>query len=384
MSDKTSTATVLEFLDDNRDAMLQMLKTVVNIDSPSFHLPGLEAVATTLCDFLGQYGIGSEVIVNPVYGDAYRLSLPGEQDDGHVLLMGHRDTVFPIGEVVRRPFSIVGDRAYGPGVADMKGGLVVNTFVMAALSQLESRKRSIVCLFTSDEEIASPSSLELIKVQASGARAVFNSEPGRPFGNVVVGRKGAKFLRIDVTGKAAHSGSAFSDGASAIGALAKKITALHALTNLERGVTLNVGVIGGGNTLNTVAPDAFGEMDFRYIDPGDRESVFRQIEGIVGECGVDGTNAVLKVTGEFLPLKNSATNQGLYQLYHDTAMTLGLDIGSEISGGCADSGAAAATGAPTLCGTGPVGGHSHAPTEYIEIATLAQRAKAMAATILNL
>jgi acetylornithine deacetylase/succinyl-diaminopimelate desuccinylase-like protein len=302
MSDKTSTATVLEFLDDNRDAMLQMLKTVVNIDSPSFHLPGLEAVATTLCDFLGQYGIGSEVIVNPVYGDAYRLSLPGEQDDGHVLLMGHRDTVFPIGEVVRRPFSIVGDRAYGPGVADMKGGLVVNTFVMAALSQLESRKRSIVCLFT----------------------------------------------------------------------------------NLERGVTLNVGVIGGGNTLNTVAPDAFGEMDFRYIDPGDRESVFRQIEGIVGECGVDGTNAVLKVTGEFLPLKNSATNQGLYQLYHDTAMTLGLDIGSEISGGCADSGAAAATGAPTLCGTGPVGGHSHAPTEYIEIATLAQRAKAMAATILNL
>jgi glutamate carboxypeptidase len=380
----TDSAAVASFLDGQGEAMLELLEALVNIDSPSRHIPGLKAVGDTLCGFLAQYGMTHETISNETYGDAIRLELPAESDDAHVLLMGHRDTVFPVGEVAERPFTVEGSRAFGPGVADMKGGLVVNAFVMAALARLAHRKRRIVCLFTADEEIASPSSIDIIKQQAQGARAVFNSEPGRPTGNVVVGRKGAKFLRIQVKGKAAHSGSAFLDGASAIEELANKILSLHRLTDIERGVTLNVGVIGGGETLNTIAPDAFGEMDFRYIDPSDRNSVFNQIEKIVRECRVSGTNAELITIGEFLPLEKSQANLELYELYHANAKSLGLEIGSEISGGCADSGAAASTGAPTLCGTGPVGGNSHAKSEYIEIASLVERAKAMAITILNL
>ena len=364
--------------------MLTLLESLVNIDSPSRYLPGLKAVGEKLCDFLAQFGIENQAIPNETYGEALHLQLPANANLPHILLMGHRDTVFPVGEVAQRPFNIRGDRAFGPGVADMKGGLVVNAFVMAALSRQPARKRRIVCLFTADEEIASPSSIEIIKAEASGARAVFNSEPGRPTGNVVVGRKGARFLRIVVTGKAAHSGSAYSDGASAIEELAIKIKSLHDLTDIERGVTLNVGVIGGGRTLNTIAPDAYGEMDFRYINPEDGGPVFKQIEKLVRKCTVQGTSALLEVTGEFLPLQFSEANAELYRSYHESAQSLGLEIGSEISGGCADSGAAAATGAPTLCGTGPVGGNSHARTEYIEIPSLVERAKAMARTIVCL
>jgi glutamate carboxypeptidase len=279
---------------------------------------------------------------------------------------------------------VEGKRAYGPGVADMKGGLVVNAFVLAALAGSSASRLPLVGLFTADEEIASPSSRPVIEREARGARAVFNSEPGRPSGNVVVGRKGGIFMRFDVRGKAAHSGSAFTQGISAIEEAAHKVLALHALTDLDRGVTVNVGVIGGGQTLNTIAPHAFGEMDLRYIHAAERDACLERVEAAVRDCTVPGTRGELTVTGEFLPLEPSPDGQALFELFSACARSVGLETGSEFSGGCADSGAAAAMGAPTLCGTGPVGGHSHAESEYIEVETLVPRAKAMALSILRL
>src|SRR5262249_18047227 len=149
----------------------------------------------------------------------------------------------PKGEVGRRPFRIDGGRAYGPGVADMKGGLVVNAFVLAAFKRFGGAPGPLTALVTSDEEIGSPSSRPVIERVARGARCVFNSEPGRPSGNIVTGRKGGVFLRFAVTGKAAHSGGNFEKGISAIGELAHKVVAIHRLTDLARGVTLNVGTV---------------------------------------------------------------------------------------------------------------------------------------------
>lgn len=374
---------VLAYLDSRRGAMLGLLEEIVGIDSPSRHKAGVDAVGARLVAFLRDAGIAEEVFANDVFGAAFAARLPGRNDGGHVLLMGHMDTVFPVGEASRRPFRVEGGRAYGPGVADMKGGLVVNAFAMAALARHFTAPSPIVGLFTADEEIASPSSRALIERQATGARAVFNAEPGRANGNVVVARKGGLFMRFDVRGKASHSGAAFSDGISAVEEAAHKVIALHGLTDLDKGITVNVGVIGGGQTLNTVAPQAFGELDLRYVRSSDRDRMVAAVRDIVDTSRVPGASAELLVTGEFLPLEKTQAGDALYELYRASAAEVGHHVGAESTGGCADSGYAAAMGAPTLCGTGPLGGHAHSPAEYIDVETLVPRAKALALSVIR-
>ena len=197
-----------------------------------------------------------------------------------VVLMGHCDTVFPDGTAAERPFTIAGDLAYGPGVADMKSGLVINSFVLETFAQLGS-PLPLVGLYTADEEIASPSSRPMIEAEARHARAVLNSEPGRPTGNVVTGRKGAMFIEFEVTGKAAHSGVNHQDGVSAIDALCRKVQRLHAITNYDTGTTANVGLISGGTAVNTVAARARASVDVRYRSVDAMKTVRSQIADIV-------------------------------------------------------------------------------------------------------
>src|SRR5205823_4172160 len=185
------------------------------------------------------------------------------------------------GEAARRRFRIENGRAYGPGVADMKAGLVMNAFVLAAFQKFGGAPAPLVGLFTSDEEIGSPSSRPVIEAEARRARAVFNSEPGRPTGAVVTGRKGGVFSVCQVTGKAAHSGGNFEQGISAIEEVARKIVALHALTDIPRGITVNVGTVRGGQTVNTVAPSAEAEIDLRFLTRADRDVTMARIRSIV-------------------------------------------------------------------------------------------------------
>jgi glutamate carboxypeptidase len=292
--------------------------------------------------------------------------------------MGHRDTVFSKGESARRPFAIRDGRAYGPGVMDMKGGLVLNAFVLAAFKKFGGNPAPLVALLTSDEEIGSPQSRGVIEETARGARAVYNAEPGRPNGNVVSQRKGGVFMVMDVVGKAAHSGSNFERGHSAINALAHKTLAIAALTDLSIGVTLNVGLVSGGQSVNTVAPTATGEIDMRYARPADRDRIFAAIEKITATEHVPGTSATLRIKGEFLPLEHTAGNAGLLEIYQKAAKQAGLALEGEAAGGCADSGFTSAVGTPTLCATGPVGGAPHSPEEYLEVESVVPRAMALA------
>ncbi|WP_341643203.1 M20/M25/M40 family metallo-hydrolase [Thauera sp. SDU_THAU2] len=195
------------------------------------------------------------------FGDTLLVGTAAVRRDSgqhNILLMGHRDTVFGKGEAARRPFHIAGDRAYGPGIADMKAGLVMNAFVLAAFQKF-APDIPVVAMMTGDEEIGSQASLSHIDEEARYARAVFNAEPARPTGNFVSGRKGGFTYRFEIGGKAAHAGVNFAEGASAIGELAHKITALHALTDVQQGITLNVGRVSGGSSTNTVAAKASGE-----------------------------------------------------------------------------------------------------------------------------
>jgi glutamate carboxypeptidase len=302
----------------------------------------------------------------------------------NIVLMGHRDTVFPDGEAARRPFTVRDGLAHGPGVADMKAGLVMNCFVLAAFAKFGGAPAPLVGLFTGDEEIGSPEGRAVIEAEARHARAVFNSEPGRLSGNVVTGRKGGVFMHMRITGKAAHSGGNFTEGISAIEELARKIQAIHALTDLARGITLNVGLVRGGQSVNTVAPWAEGEIDLRYIDPADRDDTVARIGHIVDQSFVPGTKAELTIKGEFLPMTQSAPAKKLFELYVTAAADSGFATAGEFTGGCADSGFTAAVGAPTICAVGPVGGKAHTPDEFLRLDSLVPRAQACARAILRL
>ena len=224
-----------------KGAMLTLLEDIVNIDGGSYDKAGVDAVATRIRTFLEENEIACETIANEQFGDALRATVGGPSNSA-IMLLGHRDTVFPKGEPTRRPFKIENGKAYGPGVADMKAGLVMNAFVLAAFRKFGGAPAPLVGLFTSDEEIGSPACRPIIEAEAKRARAVFNSEPGRPSGNVVTGRKGGVFMKMEIIGKAAHSGGNYAEGISAIEELARKTIALHAITDLTKGTTVNVGL----------------------------------------------------------------------------------------------------------------------------------------------
>ena len=388
-----STETAINaWLATQRDAMVELLREMVQIDSGSYHKPGIDAVGAAIERFLGSHGIAVECLPQSRHGDCLRATVPGAEAGGqpgganagrNVVLMGHRDTVFPTGEVAARPFTIIDGVATGPGVADMKAGLVMNCFVLAAFAK-HGAPAPLVGLFTGDEEIGSPEGRPVIEAEARQARAVFNSEPGRPSGNVVTGRKGGVFMVMRITGKAAHSGGNFAEGISAIEELAQKVIALHALTDLGRGTTVNVGLVSGGQSVNTVAPWAEAQIDLRYVEPADRDDVMPRIEAIVARSTVPGTKAALEIRGEFLPLVQSPAARRLFELYVNSASAAGLSVQGEFTGGCADSGFTAGVGAPTICAVGPVGGKAHSPEEYLMLDSLVPRAQACARAILHL
>ena len=269
----------------------------------------------------------------------------------------------------------------------MKAGLVMNAFVLEAFSRVGGGPLPLVGLFTSDEEIASPASRPVIEAAASGARAVFNAEPGRsagPGGNVVSGRKGAMFLTVEVTGVPAHSGGAHDKGISAIEELCRKVVQLHALTDYGRGTTVNVGLIEGGVSINTVAPFAKARVDVRFTTMANMAAAEMAVAKVLETTHLPGTTTRLTSRAAFLPLEQTPANRALFEHYVACAADLGLQVGGEYTGGSADSGYTSAIGAPTLCGTGPIGARAHTPDEFCELDSMPVRAKALALAIMRL
>lgn len=378
-------ADICGWLAGQHQAMLGLLEEVVNIDSGSYDKAGVDKVGDRFIQHFTERGLPTKVEPHETYGNAIHIRLDDSlSNERPIVLMGHRDTVFPKGEATRRKFKIESGRAYGPGVADMKAGLVMNAFVLEAFKRFGGAPAPLAGLITSDEEIASPSSRPVIERVAREATAVFNSEPGRPTGNVVTGRKGGIFMKMEVFGKAAHSGGNFEKGISAIGELAHKIVAIHALTDLKRGITLNVGLISGGQSVNTTAPLAEGRIDLRYVRPSDRTEAVAAIQKIIDTATVPGTTAKLEILGEFAPLAQSEASQAIFDTYSAASGDLGLKVEGEFAGGCADSGFTAGVGCPTICAVGPVGGNAHTAEEYLEVASMVPRAQALPLAILRL
>ncbi|RZI76253.1 MAG: M20 family peptidase [Variovorax sp.] len=371
----------IDWLADQRGAMQTALADLVDIDSNSHDKAGTDRVADAMRGWLLADDIEATHHADLVDGDVLLARLCGhEPAQAPVLLMGHRDTVFPTGTVLQRPWRVDGDRGYGPGVSDMKSGLVLQCFVLMALRRMAPLPFPVLGLFTADEEIGSQRGRIAIEAHARGARAAFNAEPGRVSGNLVTARKGGANFAIEVTGRAAHAGMNHADGASAIETLARKIQALHALTDYEAGITANVGLVSGGMSSNTVAPSAQGKLDVRFCTLEQREMLFARIREIVAEPAVPGTAATVTQTSEFLPLEPK-WSEALLARYQASSAQIGFAVDGEFTGGCSDAGFTASLGIPTLCGVGPVGAKAHTDHEYCCLDTLVPRAQALLHTI---
>ncbi len=386
---------VVDWLATRKEGMIALLRELVDTDSGSYDKAGVDRAGEVVARFHQANGLDVEIVPDSRYGDAVRARLPNPtaNDQRPVLLLGHRDTVFPQGEPTRRPFTIKGSRAYGPGVADMKGGIVISAFVAAAFAECGGLPAPLMMLTTSDEEIGSPSSRPVIEAAARESRCVFNAEPSRlPAGSdfakdhrqsVTSGRKGGVFMRAEFTGKPAHSGANYEKGASAIVDLGHKIPKLQGLTDLEKGITVNVGLIGGGQTVNTVAPHAWCEIDLRYVTAAQRGEMVEVIRKIIETPIVEGTGAKLTIKGEFLPLEGTDESQKLFETYREAAAGFGIATIAEFTGGCADSGFTAAQGTPTLCSVGPIGGMAHTPDEFLEVESLVPAAQILALSVMR-
>ena len=378
---------VLEQLRTSEAEMLQFLEQLVNIDSGADALDGINQVADKIGAFLAPLGFELQYLETtgaPVQLLARRARAGKKQ----VLFSGHMDTVFTKGTAAARPFKIEDGRAYGPGVLDMKGGLVMALQVIKAMVTNGWEETDMTVLLCGDEEMSHPltDAVKQFKKAGAGKDAVFNLEFGRVDGSVVTGRKGTTRPTLVVEGIAAHAGNEPEKGASAILALAQKTVEIHALNNFELGTTYNVGIFNGGTMANIVADKAVGEVDVRFKTIAEAEKSIADVQRIVATNYVPHTKTT--VTGnviKFMPFETTPAVQKLYEHYSSQAAGLGLGKpGQEYVGGASDAAWPAMMGAPTLCGVGPCGAGAHSDSEYFEVATLTERALLLASCIMNL
>lgn len=371
----TSLATAIA---DRHDQMLARLETLVNIDSGTYNKPEVDRAARTMAGWLAELGLAAELFPQPERCDHVVARKRGTSGRT-ALLVGHCDTVFPAGEAERRPFRREGERAFGPGIYDMKGGLVIMLTALAGLKAAAPATwdaLGLIVVVNGDEEIASPTSRPLIEAAAREADLVCVLEPARANGEYVTQRKGVGTYTLKVAGKASHAGARPEDGASAIHELLRK---LNAVLDLQRppGFTLNVGVVRGGIRPNVVADLAEAEIDVRAPTPSDVDWIEAQMRRIAAETHVTGTTTELGGGIEFPPMPRTAASLALFELVRQAGAEQGLALEHTATGGGSD-GNYASQHAPTLDGMGVRGGGAHSADEFIYVDSLVERALALA------
>jgi glutamate carboxypeptidase len=363
--------------------MLAALIELVEHESPSRDSAALERLGTVLAGRQRQLGATVETLSDACGGAHVLGRFRGLKEARPALVLGHFDTVWPVGTLARMPVLRDEARLCGPGVYDMKSGLVMFLAVIEALTTLElTPPRPITVLFTSDEEIGSPGSRLFIEAQAREAEYVLVLEPPLADGGLKTARKGVGRFTIEIEGKAAHSGVAPELGASAILELAHQIFRVQELNAPEMGTTVNVGVIQGGTAPNVVPARALAQVDVRAMTRVAAETVERLLRNL--NPVTPGTR--INVQGSFNrpPMERTTAIAALFERAREIAAGIGIDLTEGSTGGGSDGNFTAALGIPTLDGLGVLGGGAHADSEHIVIDSLPERAALLAALLLNL
>jgi glutamate carboxypeptidase len=353
---------------------LRLLEQMVMLESPSFNKTLVDKFGRFVAERFTEIGGHVEVVPTDRFGDHLVIRF-GARNGQPVVLLGHIDTVFPEGETGKRPFRIEGNRATGPGVFDMKSGIVLMWMAMRKLGQ----RRNVTVLLNSDEEIGSNSSRDLIEKEAGGAKAVLVLEPSLPGGVLKTARKGVGRFTVKAIGKAAHAGIDPSKGINAIEEIAHQVLRLQQMSDVTRGTTVTVGVIQGGTRSNVVPAEAAVEVDARITSMEEADRITQAIRALAPKL----PGSKLEVRGGINrpPMERTADTARLFEVARSVGAGMGLDLKEGSTGGASDGNFTSALGVPTLDGLGSVGDGAHSVDEYVEIDGLSQRADLIAGII---
>ena len=368
-------ASFLDYCLANHDWLLELIETLVAIESPSDDPAAVNRCGDELTARLE--AIGGQVTRVPSAGAADHLRASFGAGARQILLLGHFDTVWPIGQLARMPLKRAGGRLHGPGVFDMKAGIGLAMLATRAVLERHAPGDSrIVMLWTTDEEIGSRTSRALIETEATKSDAVLVCEPSLPGGALKTSRKGVGQFEMIARGIAAHAGLDPGKGVSAVRELARQILAIDDLQDPANGVTLTVGVVSGGTRANVVPAEARATIDARAVTRADADRVQRTMRSLQPYL----PGARLEVTGGFdrPPLERTAAVERLFEAAKSAAAEIGIDLKEGSAGGGSDGNLTAALGVPTLDGFGAIGDGAHALHEHVEIDALVPRAATIA------
>jgi glutamate carboxypeptidase len=371
---------LLNWARKSQPALIRFIRELVECESPTDSPEAVTRCAELLADSLSDIADGRTVPTRNGAGRTYvcDFRLPGAQNDGAILALGHSDTVWPLGTIRSIKFRQRDGRLWGPGVLDMKTGLALFAFAIRALRELQIPvAHQVKLLVNPDEETGSAASRQTTETMAKSCRAVLVLEPGTGLeGKAKTARKGIGIYRVVVRGVAAHSGVDFEKGASAVVELARQIEKIARFTDLKRGITVNPGVISGGTRSNVIAALAETQVDIRV--PRTRDAValgkkFAALRPIDKRCSLEVTGGLNRP-----PMERGRGTAELFRLARGLANELGVTLDESSTGGGSDGNFTAALGVPTLDGIGAVGEGAHAAHESVLVDRLADRVALLA------
>lgn len=374
----TSLDQLIESLRARTSTMHALTRAWVEVNSYSKNIPGVNACGEQLARAFQLPGLSLRVERGrESSGDHLFWSTTAAARTSPILLIGHHDTVFPPGRF--DGYQVTDGRGHGPGCFDMKGGLAVIWGVLSTLSEAGVLSgMPLVLASVADEEVGSLDSKPHLEELASRASCALVFESGRPQDRIVTQRRGGGTLRIRVAGRAAHSGNAHADGANAIWSLSRFIDAAQGCTDYGRGLTVNVGLVQGGTSPNTVPQDAEATVDLRFETTADAQALIDQLRRLAAECALPGTRIELEGGIKRLPMEKTPASDLLYRQYAACQREAGLGDGEQpLVGGGSDANTVAGVGLPAIDGLGPRGGGFHTLDEFVELDSFGPKAEAL-------
>ncbi len=357
---------------------LDLLKQLVEIESPSTDKDAVDRLGLFLADRLRQ--LGAVVTVDEQADAGNNVIGQWGRGPAGILILCHMDTVYDLGTLERQPCVVIDDRIHGPGVLDMKASIAMTLIGLEMLKRHRQwPDRAVTVLFTCDEEVGSTASRPLIEQRARDAALVLCPEPCLPDGALKTWRKGVGDFEIVVRGRATHAGADHENGRNALEELAHHILAIQKLTDYTKGTTLNVGVARGGTRSNVVPDEAYAHVDMRALSPEEAERVTRHILGL--QPVLSGVTLELKGGLNRPPMPRNDTMAATFQRARTIAANLGLDLKEGGTGGGSDANFVAPLGVPVLDGLGALGNGAHSEREHVYIPSLPERTALIAALV---
>lgn len=376
-----------DFIQEHRGEMILLWEKLVNIESGPQQKEGVSQVIDVLLAEMEKLSMETRVVAMEKAGDLLIGTWNGESTRKPILFLGHTDTVFSPEVTKKNPFTIDDEgRAYGPGVLDMKGGLVIALYTLKALDAIGYRDRPVKFIIAGDEETIHKNSNadEVMAAEMRGAKIALNFETGYPDDGIVVGRKGGGVVSVRVQGVAAHSGIAPEKGRNAILEAANKIMHLEAANDLQRGKLINCGVINGGLGENTIADECEIRVGYRFPTMEIKKEIMDTLDWVVDTVAVEGTSAAYSIEMNMDCMETTDGVMELFEHFRKAASSCGYgEVHPFTVGGISDSAISVVAGVPTICGLGCKGLYNHTLKEYAEVESLYSRTKLAACGVID-